>query len=67
MRNESPPMPHALLLKFPGTNCDAETARALEAAGFTAEVMPVALLEPAALDKAQDEINMALIKMGGES
>lgn len=46
-------MPHALLLKFPGTNCDAETARALEAAGFTAEVMPVALLEPAALDKAQ--------------
>jgi phosphoribosylformylglycinamidine synthase len=46
-------MPHALLLKFPGTNCDAETARALEAAGFSTEVLPVALLEPAALDKAQ--------------
>lgn len=46
-------MPHALLLKFPGTNCDAETARALEAAGFTSEVLPVALLEPASLDKAQ--------------
>lgn len=45
--------PHALLLKFPGTNCDAETARALEAAGFTAEVLPVALLEPSSLDGAK--------------
>jgi phosphoribosylformylglycinamidine (FGAM) synthase-like amidotransferase family enzyme len=53
MRNESSAMPHALLLKFPGTNCDAETARALEAAGFTAEVLPIALVEPAALDRAQ--------------
>ena len=26
--------PNALLLKFPGTNCDFETARALEASGF---------------------------------
>ena len=32
--------PHALLLKFPGTNCDVETARALEAVGFTTEVVP---------------------------
>ena len=46
-------MPHALLIKFPGTNCDLETSRALEAAGFTAEVMPVAHLEPTSLDKAQ--------------
>lgn len=46
-------MPHALLIKFPGTNCDAETARALEAAGFTAEVLPVALLERSALDRTQ--------------
>ena len=46
-------MPHALLIKFPGTNCDAETARALEAAGFTAEVLPVALLEARSIDKAQ--------------
>jgi phosphoribosylformylglycinamidine synthase len=46
-------MPHALLIKFPGTNCDAETARALEAVGFTAEVLPVALLEPGSLDRAQ--------------
>ena len=46
-------MPHALLIKFPGTNCDAETARALETAGFTSEVLPVSLLEPASLDKAQ--------------
>lgn len=45
-------MPHALLIKFPGTNCDAETARALETAGFTTEIVPVALLEPDALDRA---------------
>jgi phosphoribosylformylglycinamidine synthase I len=45
-------MPHALLIKFPGTNCDAETARALETAGFTSEVVPIALLEPEALDRA---------------
>jgi phosphoribosylformylglycinamidine synthase subunit PurQ / glutaminase len=36
--------PQALLLKFPGTNCDVETAAALEANGFKAEVLPVALL-----------------------
>jgi len=46
-------MPHALLIKFPGTNCDAETSRALEAAGFTTEVLPVALLETGSIDKAQ--------------
>ncbi len=45
-------MPHALLIKFPGTNCDAETARALETAGFTSEIVPVALLKPDALDRA---------------
>ncbi len=32
--------PYAILLKFPGTNCDVETARALETAGFRAEIMP---------------------------
>ncbi len=46
-------MPHALLIKFPGTNCDAETARALEAADFTAEVLPVALLDESVLDRTQ--------------
>ncbi|HCN77064.1 MAG TPA: phosphoribosylformylglycinamidine synthase I [Verrucomicrobiales bacterium] len=46
-------MPHALLIKFPGTNCDAETARALEAAGFTAEVLPASQLAPAALERAR--------------
>lgn len=44
-------MPHALLIKFPGTNCDAETARALEAAGFTTEIVPVARLESEALNR----------------
>ncbi len=41
--------PKALLFKFPGTNCDAETARALQGAGFATEVLPIALVEPASL------------------
>lgn len=32
--------PRALLLKFPGTNCDRETARALRETGFEAEILP---------------------------
>lgn len=31
--------PRALLLKFPGTNCDGETRQALEEAGFSAEIV----------------------------
>ena len=42
--------PNALLLKFPGTNCDGETARALEAAGFRAEVLPIARASEKALE-----------------
>ncbi|MEM0896223.1 MAG: phosphoribosylformylglycinamidine synthase subunit PurQ [Verrucomicrobiota bacterium] len=34
--------PQALLLKYPGTNCDVETARALEVVGFGATVVPIA-------------------------
>jgi phosphoribosylformylglycinamidine synthase subunit PurQ / glutaminase len=45
--------PNALLLKFPGTNCDAETSRALRDVGFETQVLPVALLEPHALDDVQ--------------
>ncbi len=41
------PHPKALLPKYPGTNCDTETARALEAAGFTTEIVPVSELTPA--------------------
>ncbi len=38
--------PHALLLKFPGTNCDVETARALEIAGFRAQTVPFRRITP---------------------
>ncbi len=34
--------PRALLLKFPGTNCDRETKRALNEAGFDARTLPFA-------------------------
>ena len=42
--------PHALLLKFPGTNCDAETARALRTVGFSAEVLPISQACPSRLE-----------------
>ncbi len=45
--------PRALIFKFPGTNCDAETARALRAVGFEAQVVPSALLEARLLDDVQ--------------
>ena len=44
--------PHAAIIKFPGTNCDAETARALEATGFTSEIIPFASLTADRLDAA---------------
>lgn len=43
--------PNALLLKFPGTNCDSETARALEVAGFLTEVLPIARATERALER----------------
>jgi len=46
-------MPHALLLKYPGTNCDVETARALNIAGFSTQVQPIATATPAQVAKAQ--------------
>jgi len=42
--------PHALLLKFPGTNCDVETARALEMVGFSTDVVPVTQIDRDRLD-----------------
>jgi phosphoribosylformylglycinamidine synthase len=43
-------MPHALLIKFPGTNCDLETSRALEEAGFTTAVLPISQLSEQTLE-----------------
>lgn len=40
-------MPHALLLKYPGTNCDVETERALRTVGFSTQVQPIATAVPA--------------------
>ena len=45
--------PKALILKFPGTNCDAETARALHTVGFQTQVLPSALLEAKSVDDVQ--------------
>jgi len=42
--------PHALLLTFPGTNCERETARALEAAGFTTACVPFATFDRSSLE-----------------
>lgn len=38
--------PSALLIRFPGTNCDAETARALSDTGFAPRVVPVSIVTP---------------------
>lgn len=45
--------PRALLIKFPGTNCDRETARALELVGFSAQIRPVAVVGPEDLKGCQ--------------
>lgn len=46
-------MAHALLLKFPGTNCDFETSRVLQAAGFTTLIQPIASATQKHVDDAQ--------------
>lgn len=46
-------MPHALLLKYPGTNCDVETERVLLAAGFSTRVQPIATARPEHVQQAQ--------------
>ncbi len=46
-------MPQALLLKYPGTNCDAETERALLLAGFSTRIQPIATATVAHVQKAQ--------------
>lgn len=46
-------MPHAILLKYPGTNCDVETSRALELVGFTTDIVPIAVASRADIEKAQ--------------
>ena len=51
--------PKALILKFPGTNCDAETARALQNVGFQTQVLPSALLE------AQSVADVQLVVFAG--
>ena len=54
--------PPALLIKFPGTNCDAETARALTEAGFSPTVVPISLVTRDHLRKAR-----LLVMSGGFS
>lgn len=45
--------PHALLLTFPGTNCEHETARALKEAGFSTAIVTLTELDDATLNAAQ--------------
>jgi len=51
--------PFALLLKYPGTNCDRETARALESVGFVTETLPISALKPESL------VGVALVVLSG--
>ncbi|MEO0445795.1 MAG: phosphoribosylformylglycinamidine synthase I, partial [Verrucomicrobiota bacterium] len=45
--------PHALLIKFPGTNCDEETERALVEAGFEVRLRLIADLIPSEVSSTQ--------------
>ncbi len=49
------PIPRALILRAPGTNCDSETAHAFRLAGAEAESLHIQrlLAEPALLDRCQ--------------
>ncbi|MDF1862119.1 MAG: phosphoribosylformylglycinamidine synthase subunit PurQ [Verrucomicrobiales bacterium] len=51
--------PCAVLLKFPGTNCDEETARAFETVGFVTEVIPISVLKPESL------VGVSLVVLSG--
>ncbi len=50
----------ALLLKFPGTNCDEETARGLRLAGFRARTAPVSL----AARESFDDVDLVVLPGG---
>ena len=52
--------PNALLLKFPGTNCDFETARALEASGFSTQILPIAGFKTESLEA----VNLVVLSGG---
>jgi phosphoribosylformylglycinamidine synthase len=45
--------PFALLPRYPGTNADEETARALRLAGFEAEILPSAVITGQHLERAR--------------
>jgi phosphoribosylformylglycinamidine synthase len=45
--------PSALLPRYPGTNADEETARALRLAGFDAQILPSAVITPEHLERAR--------------
>ncbi len=51
--------PGAILLKFPGTNCDEETARALETVGFETKVVPISSVVPESL------VGISLVVLSG--
>ncbi len=44
---------HATILYYPGTNCDAETARALQLVGFSTSVVPIAEAERSHIERSQ--------------
>jgi phosphoribosylformylglycinamidine synthase len=45
--------PYAILPRYPGTNADEETARALRLAGFEARIVPSAVLDSKEIARAQ--------------
>ena len=52
-------MKKALIIKYPGTNCDEETKIALQAVGFEVKVSPISLL------KGKDLVNFQIVVFPG--
>ena len=54
------PRPHALIPVFPGTNCEYDTARALERAGADSEIIVIRNLTSAQIEESLDRMIEAL-------
>ena len=56
------PRPHALIPVFPGTNCEYDTARALERAGAEPEILVIRNLTPSDVEESLERMAAAIAR-----
>ena len=56
------PRPHALIPVFPGTNCEYDTARALERAGVQPEILVIRNLTPSDVEESLERMAAAIAR-----